>query len=114
MMHSRAVTQLRIGGCVVPERVPLAGLGLFAAWIAVPVQATFLVALQEDLTLVSAATAVAATLNVIGPGLDQVGASENFEAINAFGRAVLIGCMLLGRLKIFTALALLSTAFWKR
>ena len=114
MVHPRAVTPLRIGDRVVPEGVRVAVLGLFAAWIAVFAQATFLVSLQQDLTLLSAATAVAATLNVIGPGLGQVGASENFGAVNAFGRAVLTGCMLLGRLEIFTALVLLSPAFWKR
>ena len=54
---------------------------------------------------------MAATLNVIGLGLGQVGASENFEAFNAFGRVVLTGCMLLGRLEIFTALMLLSPGF---
>ena len=57
---------------------------------------------------------MAATLNVIGPGLGQVGASVNYEAVNSFGRVVLTGCMLLGRLEIFTALTLLSPAFWKR
>ena len=114
MVHPRGVTLLRIGDRVLSERVRMAVLGLFAAWIAVFAQATVLVALQEDLTLVSAATAVATTLNVVGPGLGQVGASESFEAVNAFGRVVLTGCMLLGRLEIFTALALLSPAFWKR
>ncbi len=114
MIHPKAVTPLRIGDRIVPEGVRVAVLGLFAAWIAVFAQATFLVALQQDLTLLSAATAVAATLNVIGPGLGQVGASENFEAVNAFGRVVLTGCMLLGRLEIFTALVLLSPGFWKR
>jgi trk system potassium uptake protein TrkH len=114
MVHPRAVTPLRIGDRIVPEGVRVTVLGLFAAWIAVFAQATFLVALQEDLTLISASTAVAATLNVIGPGLGQVGASENFEAVNTFGRVVLTGCMLLGRLEIFTALVLLSPAFWKR
>lgn len=94
-----------------PERARVAVLGLFAAWIAVFAQATFLVALQEDLTLISSSTAVAATLNVIGPGLGQVGASENFEAVNSFGRVVLTGCMLLGRLEIFTALVLLSLSY---
>ena len=69
---------------------------------------------QQDLTLLSASTAVAATLNVVGPGLGQVGATENFEAVNSFGRVVLTGCMLLGRLEMFTALALLSPAFWRR
>jgi trk system potassium uptake protein TrkH len=114
MIHPKAVTPLRMGNRIVPEGVRVAVLGLFAAWIAVFAQATFLVSLQQDLTLLSAATAVAATLNVIGPGLGQVGASENFEAVNAFGRVVLTGCMLLGRLEIFTALVLLSPAFWKR
>ncbi len=114
MVHPRAVTPLRIGGRVVPEGVRVAVLGLFAAWIAVFGVATFLVALQEELTPLSSATAVAATLNVIGPGLGQVGASESYEIVNPFGRVVLTVCMLLGRLEIFTALALLSPAFWRR
>jgi trk system potassium uptake protein TrkH len=114
MVHPRAVTPLKIGGRLVPEGVRVAILGLFAAWIAVFALATVLVALQEDLTLVSAATAVVTTLNVVGPGFAQVGATESFEAVNAFGRVVLTVCMLLGRLEIFTALALLSPSFWRR
>lgn len=95
----------------------LGGLGivvLFAAWIAIFALAAFLVALQENLTLTSSVTAVAATLNVIGPGLGQVGASESYEIVNPFGRVVLTVCMLLGRLELFTVLALLSPAFWRR
>jgi trk system potassium uptake protein len=114
MVHPRAVTPLKIGGHVIPEGLRLTVLGLFAAWIAIFGLATFLVALQEDLTLTSSVTAVAATLNVVGPGLGQVGASESYEIIDPFGRVVLTVCMLLGRLEIFTALALLSPAFWRR
>ncbi len=114
MVHPRAVTPLMLGGRVVPEGVRLAALGLFAAWIAIFGAATFLVALQENLTLTSSATAVASTLNDVGPGLDQVGATESFEIVNPFGRVVLTICMLLGRLEVFTVLALLSPAFWRR
>ena len=114
MVHPRAVTPLKIGGRVVPEGVRLAALGLFAAWIAIFGGATFLVALQSNLTLESSATAVAATLNDVGPGLDQVGATESYEIVNPFGRVVLTLCMLLGRLEVFTVLALLSPAFWRR
>lgn len=114
MVHPRAVTPLRLGGAVIPEGVRLAVLALFAAWLITFCVATILVALQPNLTVLSAATAVAATLNVVGPGLGQVGASESFEIVNAFGRFVLTICMLLGRLEIFTALALLSPAFWRR
>ena len=114
MIHPRAVTPLKLGGRVVPEGVRPAALGLFAAWIAIFGMATFLVVLQEDLSLISSATAVAATLNDVGPGLDQVGGTESFEIVNPFGRVVLTACMLLGRLEIFTVLALLSPAFWRR
>jgi trk system potassium uptake protein len=114
MVHPRAVTPLVIGGRVVPEGIRLAVLGLFAAWIALFGAASLVVAFQENLTLTTSVTAVAATLNVIGPGLGQVGASESYEIVDSFGRVVLTVCMLLGRLEIFTALALLSPAFWKR
>jgi trk system potassium uptake protein len=114
MVHPRAVTPLVVGGRMVPEGIRLAVLGLFAAWIAIFGAASLLVALQDNLTLTTSATAVAATLNVIGPGLGQVGATESFEIVDPFGRVVLTVCMLLGRLELFTALALLSPAFWKR
>jgi trk system potassium uptake protein len=114
MIHPRAVTPLKLGGQIVPEPVRIAVLGLFAAWIGVFGIATFIVALQANLTPLSSATAVATTLNDVGPGLDQVGATESFEIVNPLGRFVLTVCMLLGRLEIFTVLALLSPAFWRR
>jgi trk system potassium uptake protein len=114
MIHPRAVTPLQVGGRVVPEGTRIAVLSLFAAWILTFSLACFLVALQEELTLTSSVTAVATTLNDVGPGLGQVGATESFEIVNPFGRVVLTVCMLLGRLEIFTVLALLSPAFWKR
>ncbi len=112
--HPQAITPLKLGDRVLPEKTRVAVLGLFSAWILTFVVATFLVAIQPDLSLISSLSAVAATLNVIGPGLDQVGATENFRAVNDFGLTVLTACMLLGRLEILTVLALLSPAFWRR
>ncbi len=114
MVHPRAVTPMTLGGRVVPEGARIAVLGLFATWVTIFGLATLLVALQKELTLTSSATAVAATLSVVGPGLGQVGASESYEIVDPFGRGVLTVCMLLGRLEIFTVLALLSPAFWRR
>jgi trk system potassium uptake protein TrkH len=76
MVHPRAVTPLKIGGRTIPEGVQLAALGLFAAWIAIFGAATFMVALQENLTLESSATAVAATLNDVGPGQPRASRSS--------------------------------------
>jgi hypothetical protein len=50
MILPRAVTPLQISGRVVPETVRIAVLGLFAAWIGVFGIATFIVALQPNLT----------------------------------------------------------------
>lgn len=112
--HPQAVTPLRLGDRLIPERTRVAVLGLFSAWILTFVVGTFIVAIQPDLTLTSAASAVAATLNVVGPGLGQVGAAENYRAVNNLGRIVLTFCMLLGRLEILTLLAILSPSFWRR
>jgi trk system potassium uptake protein TrkH len=69
-IHPRAVSPLKVGERVLSEQTRMAILGLFAAWMLVFGVGTFLLAIQPDLSLVSSVTAVAATLNVIGPGLD--------------------------------------------
>ncbi len=112
-IHPRAVTPLKLGDRVIPESARVAVLGLFAAWILTFIVASLVVAVQPQLSLISSLSAVAATLNVVGPGLDQVGATESFGAVDHFGRVILTLCMLLGRLEILTALALFSPSFWK-
>ena len=58
--------------------------------------------------------AVAACIGNIGPGFGMVGPVENFATIPVLGKWLLIWCMLLGRLEIFTILVLLSLEFWRR
>ena len=59
-------------------------------------------------------TAVAATLNNIGPGLSLVGPTRNFSLFSPFSKIVLIFDMLAGRLEIFPMLLLFSFRSWKR
>jgi trk system potassium uptake protein TrkH len=59
-------------------------------------------------------TAVAATLNNIGPGLDGVGPMSNFAAYGPVSKVVLIFDMLAGRLEIFPVMVLLNPGTWKR
>ena len=58
-------------------------------------------------------TAVAATLNNIGPGLNAVGPTCNFAGFSAFSKCVMIFDMLAGRLEIFPLLMLLYPPLWK-
>lgn len=58
-------------------------------------------------------TAVAATINNIGPGLELVGPSRNFAFFSPFSKLVLIFDMLAGRLELFPLLILFHPAVWK-
>ncbi len=71
--------------------------------------------LLEDangIDITTAATASAATLNNIGPGLARVGATQNYAWFGASSKVVMSVLMLLGRLEMFTIVVLLSPRFW--
>ncbi len=59
-------------------------------------------------------TAVAATINNIGPGLSAVGPTSNFASYSVFSKIVLTFDMLAGRLEIFPMLVLFSPQAWKK
>jgi len=61
---------------------------------------------------VTALSAMAASLNNLGPGLGDV--ASNYRALGDFPKWVLSMAMLLGRLEIFTFLVLLTPDFWRR
>jgi len=64
--------------------------------------------------LLDCGTAVAATLNNIGPGLGVVGPKENFSGFSQQGKVLLTLLMLLGRLELFAVLVLFSPQFWRK
>ena len=66
----------------------------------------------DDLT--TAVTSVIATLANIGPGLSGVGSTQSYGWIPLGGKWVLIACMLLGRLEVFTVLVMFRKSFWRR
>jgi trk system potassium uptake protein TrkH len=109
----QAVRSVKIGRNVMPEPITRSILGFFALFLFVFAAATlYMGALGLD--VVTAATAVIATLGNIGPGLARVGSIENFAFIPASGKIVLSVCMILGRLELYTVLVLLVPDFWKR
>ena len=59
-------------------------------------------------------TAVAATINNIGPGLGLVGPTQNFSGYSDFSTFILAMVMLTGRLEIFPMLMLFAPTTWKK
>ena len=67
----------------------------------------------DDTDLVTGFTAVAATINNIGPGLEMVGPTQNFGFFSPFAKYVLMFDMLAGRLELFPLLLLFHPSVWK-
>jgi trk system potassium uptake protein TrkH len=63
--------------------------------------------------LLDSASAVAANLNNIGPGLGTVGASRNYAHFSWWSKLLFLWLMMLGRLELFSILVLFVPGFWR-
>jgi trk system potassium uptake protein TrkH len=113
LIHPRAVRLVKLGDSPVDRDVMQSILGFFALYMGIFVIASFLMA-TSGMDLVSAGASVAATLGNVGPGLGTVGPVAHYAHIAPFGKTVLIFCMLLGRLELFTVLVLFFPSFWRK
>jgi len=126
VFHPNVVRPVRIGGQPVADPEMLRDVCLYIVLVVVIFVAgtLTLAALEPDSTwlnadraprekLVDCASAVAATLNGVGPGLGIVGESENYAAFHGPSKMVLVLMMLLGRLEVFTLLAIFVPRFWR-
>jgi trk system potassium uptake protein TrkH len=111
LIHPAAQIPIRIGGQTVPYRVVDAIWGFFALYVASFI-VMYLALAMTGLDLMTAYSAVAASINNLGPGLAGVGA--HYADINDPAKWILCFAMLLGRLEIFTLLVILSPAFWSK
>lgn len=67
-----------------------------------------------DEKLLDSASAVAATLNNIGPGLGVVGATQNYADFSQGSKLLFVWLMMLGRVEVFSVLVLIFPSFWRR
>ncbi|WCN07420.1 TrkH family potassium uptake protein [Marinomonas mediterranea] len=111
LVHPSAVIPIKVGGKAIPERVVSAVWGFFSAYLIVYV-ILMIGLMATGIDQVTAWSAVAATLNNLGPGLGDV--SANFAGINDPAKWMLCFSMLLGRLEVFTLLVLFTPMFWQR
>lgn len=113
LVHPRAVRPVKYGGRPVPEEV-LAGVwSFFTAYFLIAALATGLIA-AYGYDLITAGSAALTALGNVGPGFGAVGAYDNFAHLPGPLKIVLSLCMIAGRLEVFTLVALVSPAFWRR
>ena len=111
LVHPNAHFAVKIGKKPVDNRIIEAVWGFLSAYIGVFI-VMLLLLLASGIDQVTAFSAVAATLNNLGPGLGEV--AHNYSGINTFSKYVLCLGMLLGRLEIFTLLVIFTPIFWRR
>jgi trk system potassium uptake protein TrkH len=111
LVHPSAEIPVKLGNKAVPYRVVDAIWGFFSVYVIVFV-GMMLAMMANGLDQVTAFSAVAATLNNLGPGLGDV--SNGFMSLSNGAKWISIAGMLLGRLEIFTLLVLITPMFWRR
>jgi trk system potassium uptake protein TrkH len=110
LIHPRAVYTIKLGKSALPQRVVDAVWGFFSAYALVFV-ICMLALIATGIDELSAFSAVASTLNNLGPGLGDV--ALHYGDINDRAKWVLIVSMLFGRLEVFTLLILFTPTFWR-
>jgi trk system potassium uptake protein TrkH len=110
LVHPNAEIPVKLGRNAVPFRVVDAVWGFFSVYIVV-FGFMLLAMMATGLDQVTAFSAVAATLNNLGPGLGEVAAG--FMTVGDAAKWIAVLGMLLGRLEIFTLLVLITPTFWR-
>ena len=112
-IHPKSVKKIKMDGKPIEHDVVRSINVYFITFILLFCVSMLLVSFEgHDLT--TNFTAVLATINNIGPGLNMVGPAENFGFFKPFTKYVLMFDMLAGRLELFPLLILLHPALWKQ
>lgn len=113
IIHPREVKKIRMDGHTVDHETLRSTNVFLAIYFVILLLSTLLISVDEfDFT--TNFTAVAATLNNIGPGLELVGPTQNFSIFSVFSKFVLMFDMLAGRLELFPMMILFMPSTWKR
>ena len=112
-LHPNVIQKVKFEGHVMERTTLRSVMIFFAAYAFIFAVSTLLIAV-DNYDLTTNFTAVAATLNNIGPGLELVGPTQNFGHFSTFSKLVLTLAMLAGRLETFPLLLLFHRDTWRR
>jgi trk system potassium uptake protein TrkH len=113
IVHPKAVRTIRYNGRIVGPDVLSSIQSLFVLYLAVFVLASLALA-WLGMDAITAISAVAATLGNIGPGLGAVGPADNYSHFSPVAKWICTGCMLVGRLEVYSVVVLFFPEFWRK
>ncbi len=112
-LHPTGIRKISIDGKVVEHEVVRSINVFIVAYVLLFAGSVLLIGFDKH-DLITNFTAVAATLNNIGPGLELVGPNSNFSLFSSGAKLVLIFDMLAGRLELFPLLLLFHRDTWRK
>ena len=113
LIHPRSVTKVRMDGGVIDEATVHSTQVYIAVFFVIFGVSTLLLSLDgHDFT--TNFTAVLATLNNMGPGLNKVGPTCNFSFFSDLSKLTLIFDMLAGRLELLPLLLVITPRSWRK
>lgn len=113
IIHPRVVNPVTMGQVPIQASVIAAVMAYMLMYGATIVGMTMLL-LLSGLDIVTAFSAIVATVNNIGPGLGQVGPASNFGVLTDYQIGVCTLAMLLGRLELLSVFVLFVPQFWRK
>ena len=112
LVHPNAITQVKLNRKPVSDRTNISVISFILLYIFIFLVGTVIIVLL-GIDPVTSASAVAATLGNVGPGLGLIGPMYNFSAMPELSKAIFSLLMIIGRLEITTLFIIFSRSFWK-
>ena len=113
LVHPQAVAPLKIAGQLVSNRVVFSVLAFIFLYFITSVVLVFAL-LISGLDFTSSVSAIVASINNAGPGLNVVGPGTTYGTLSDFQLWMCTAAMFLGRVEIFTVLILFTPTFWRK
>ena len=112
LQHPNAITPVKLNGQLIPDNINNL-MTVFIQLYVVIFIAGMMVLLITGIPADEAAGASAASLSCVGPGLGASGNMGNFAHFNGAAKVTMVILMIIGRLEIFTIIALFTRSFWR-
>ena len=113
LQHPNAIMPVKLNGQMIPDNINSLMTVFIQLYIVIFV-AGMMILLITGIPADEAAGASAASLACVGPGLGVSGNMGNFAHFNGAAKITMVLLMIIGRLEIFTIVALFTRAFWRK
>ena len=112
IVHPNAVSQIKLNNKPVSETGNISIISFLIFFVFIFLAGTIIL-VMTGIDPVTSASAVAASVGNVGPGLGTVGPMSNYAHFSDFVKLVLSLIMIIGRLEIYTVFILFTRSFWR-